>query len=229
MSGRILVHFEDARKRAGYTQKEMAALIVGENGKPLTYQAIQKYENGDIKQYPRHIVEQYMKICRVSSDYLLGFSDDPGVNADVAACAAYTGLSQQAIEGIKKLDDHIKSSLVYVMTRESKSFSSILHEVGSLLHDELMRRATMSESDAEKLERVEEFQGRDLGDRTLSDLADEAQALEIEEIENDKMIAILKIQKELNNMADRLDGDYYNSVRMNTEKITKELRRAGIL
>lgn len=100
-----MAHFKDARKRAGYTQKEMAALIVGENGKPLTYQAIQKYENGDIKQYPRRIIEQYMKICRVSADYLLGFSDDPGVNADAAACAAYMGISQQAVENIRRIKD----------------------------------------------------------------------------------------------------------------------------
>lgn len=97
--------FWKLRDESGKSLKEFAPEIYGKDGKPVNYQLLQKYESGTIQQFPLYIIKQYRDIFGVSSDYLLGFSEDKKEKPDNIAISSKLGLSQDAIERIKELRD----------------------------------------------------------------------------------------------------------------------------
>lgn len=84
----------------GTTQKELAG-VTG-----ITRQAISQYMDGSIQ--PN--IEKLYKIAdyfKVSADYFLGLSDVKSFDLDTKAISEKTGLSGEAIEGIKTLSERL--------------------------------------------------------------------------------------------------------------------------
>jgi len=78
----------DARRRAGKSQKELAGLILKEDGKPISAQYLNDLER-DRRNPPPHLIEQFAENLGLPRDYLdyvagqmppdlLGRTADPG-------------------------------------------------------------------------------------------------------------------------------------------------------
>lgn len=61
------------------------------------------------------------KVLNVSTDYLLGLTDQPTTDSDLTAVCQYTGLSQKAVENIKQNHSSLTSTIL-----ESTEFGEII-------------------------------------------------------------------------------------------------------
>ena len=85
----------------------------------VSTQAINQYKLG----LARPSLENLCKIARfygVSTDYLLGFTETPSVDEDIQATYKTTGLTEDAIQAIKKLKEHKTINILNQILKNEK-------------------------------------------------------------------------------------------------------------
>lgn len=88
------------------TQGELAAIFESE-GNPLSQSVISKLENSK-KEPPStsiEVLKAYAKHFNVTADYLLGIRDTKTVDENIVMICNVTGLSEQAVESLKKIKE----------------------------------------------------------------------------------------------------------------------------
>lgn len=88
------------------TQGELAAIFESE-GNPLSQSVISKLENQQ-KEPPTtspDVIKAYATHFNVTADYLLGIRDIKTVDENIAMICKVTGLSEQAVESLKKIKE----------------------------------------------------------------------------------------------------------------------------
>lgn len=86
-------------EKRGLNQTHLQEKILEQSGKTLQRQTISLYMNGQSKPD----TERLTLLCRaldVSSDYLLGISDQESIDPEISAICEYTGLSTECIEAL---------------------------------------------------------------------------------------------------------------------------------
>lgn len=81
------------REEKGYSQDELASKV------GVTQQTLSRYEKGQ-RQATIEFVVKAARIFNVSTDYLLGFSDNSTTNPDIKNACEVTGLSERVINNI---------------------------------------------------------------------------------------------------------------------------------
>jgi len=100
-NSKFAVRFRELMSEKKMTQEELAAVL------KVTRQSVSNYSNGLYP--PSETLLDIAKEFEVSADYLLGLSDIKSVNADLQSAAAYLGVSENAVNGLKEEFDDIKS------------------------------------------------------------------------------------------------------------------------
>lgn len=88
---------ERIKKVRGKKSQDIFASEIGISRGALSY-----YENGE-REPDAEIIYRICELCNVSSDYLLGFTDNATTDTDLRAICEYTGLSQEAVETFNEL------------------------------------------------------------------------------------------------------------------------------
>lgn len=86
----------ELRKESGLSQAKLAEMA------GVTQQTLSRYEKGE-RQASLDFVITVADIFRVSADYLLGLSDVKSTEQDIKTACKVLGLSQKAVENIKKI------------------------------------------------------------------------------------------------------------------------------
>lgn len=88
------------------TQGELAAIFESE-GNPLSQSVISKLENQqkDPPTTSPDVIKAYATHFNVTADYLLGIRDIKTVDENIAMICKVTGLSEQAVESLKKIKE----------------------------------------------------------------------------------------------------------------------------
>lgn len=92
------------REELGLSQEELAEKI------GITRQSLSLYEKSK-RTINIDILLRISKVLKVSADYLLGVTDNKTTNDEIKAVCQYTGLSEKAIEQIKKCGKNCNTTL----------------------------------------------------------------------------------------------------------------------
>lgn len=91
-TGKII---KELREKAGESQEQLAEALQAPNR-----ETIARWENGSRDLKREHIIA-IAKHFNVSTDYLLGLSDNPSVDPDIQNACSITGLSKKSIDKLK--------------------------------------------------------------------------------------------------------------------------------
>ena len=122
----------ELRDGTGRTQQEVVDELQKITGEIISRQTVSKYENGTIDP-PFELLVAFSRLYHVTTDYLLGVSDDK--NPYAAEAAAYTGLSPEALRvlhDISAVGQRTMSTLNKIILH--RDFCALLVSMGLLEH-----------------------------------------------------------------------------------------------
>ncbi len=90
----------EARKKAGFSQKELAAKILKEDGKPISPQYLNDLEFDRRNPPGEHLIEQFAKVLRIPRDVL--YFDAGELPADVKSIKTDTEKVVRAYSAFRK-------------------------------------------------------------------------------------------------------------------------------
>lgn len=120
-TGKII---KELREKTGESQEQLAEALQAPNR-----ETIARWENGSRDLKREHIIA-IAKHFNVSTDYLLGLSDNPSVDPDIQTACQVTGLSEKAINNITsfKLDYDFPVVLHNIILKSV--MNSVVDEIG---------------------------------------------------------------------------------------------------
>lgn len=156
----------EAEKALFATRLRECMKIRGENQTSLSdkigiqRQTISLYMNGQSSPNTE-ILTAIAKALDVSSDYLLGLSDVPQINADIQAACKFTGLTPNALQSLRQFNNAIwcigytplNPSAVISQVCENKNFYGLIHEIASALYYKNRPKSGEAEFKAELAQR----------------------------------------------------------------------------
>ena len=108
---------KDLRKAAGLTCEQLCAEISEKYGFTITKSKYCEIENDIDKDFGFRSFIYLAKFYNVSTDYLLGISDDKTADKNEQTAIAVTGLNEQAINSLKRLTQGQKTALTFLLGR----------------------------------------------------------------------------------------------------------------
>lgn len=112
------------REEKGYSQDELASKV------GITQQTLSRYEKGQ-RQATIEFVVKAARIFNVSTDYLLGLSDNSTTNPDIKNACEVTGLTESAIKIINAIHNDINNSYGFNISIliENPNFKDMIHQL----------------------------------------------------------------------------------------------------
>lgn len=108
---------KDLRKAAGLTCEQLCAEIGEKYGFTITKSKYCEIENDVDKDFGFRSFICFAKYFNVSTDYLLGLSEDKTADKDEQTAIAVTGLNEKAINYLKRLTQGQKAALTFMLER----------------------------------------------------------------------------------------------------------------
>lgn len=216
----------ELRTSRGLTPQKLSDEIKKECGVSISADSLSNYEVTYTQNHSRSYKTKGMKIeflralskyYGISTDYLLGISDIPCINPDMKSAMKFTGLSESAIQMIKVLQQENKSPRgIEILNLLLSAPQFTLSLIGKLHYYLICTEAyhaakNKREHEVSKLyeitqgDVIKEIQLRESGeiDITLS-------VHDIDEYENQKDIAELRVVRQFNEIKDQLEKHYAN-------------------
>ncbi len=137
----------ELRTRAGEKQEELAQVIHCNRG------SLSNYEKG-ARTPDAYTIALIAKHYNITSDYLLGLTDTPSTNRDIAFISDYTGLDEDIIESLHKHNSRpsgVNAKSFSVITRSE--FSRLNRNCEMLSHEVEILRKRMHDEHLKELER----------------------------------------------------------------------------
>ena len=136
MENRYKIIREDYEfKKDGHrmTQKELATIFKKRGYASLTHEAIRKIETNNRTVY-KHEMQGYIEVFNTTSDYLLGFSDEPSRDMNKINAGNVTGLNGAAIETLSKMragndTDAFFETLNYLIGKDFTLFTQLIDAI----------------------------------------------------------------------------------------------------
>ena len=136
MENRYKIIREDYEfKKDGHrmTQKELATIFKKRGYASLTREAIGKIET-NIRTVYKHEMQGYIEVFNTTSDYLLGFSDEPSRDMNKINAGNVTGLNGAAIETLSKMragndTDAFFETLNYLIGKDFSLFTQLIDAI----------------------------------------------------------------------------------------------------
>lgn len=136
MENRYKIIREDYEfKKDGHkmTTKELATIFKKKGYTSLTHEAIRKIESNNRNVY-EYELQGYIEVFNTTSDYLLGFSDEPSRDMNKINAGNVTGLNGAAIETLSKMrasneSDDFFETLNYLIGKDFTLFTQLIDAI----------------------------------------------------------------------------------------------------
>lgn len=132
-SNKYHTRIQEARELRGMTQKELSEKVTSVKGKNVARETINQWESGT-REVKGHDLIALAKALSVSTDFLLGISENPTDDERIQAACEYTGLSLEAVENIH---DFFQAT-EYLKRTDYGNSNQYIHEVMFSILDTLL-------------------------------------------------------------------------------------------
>ena len=189
----------------------------------LSRQTVGFYLNGDRIPDAQTLI-QIAKKCNVSADYLLGLTDTMTTDTNVRTVAQFTGFSELAIDRIKTLEELSSEQKEYV-----EVLSWFLEEPYSLGFFMKLQKYLWASLEFRSVKDKQKLEYDQLYSQTLGDVKKEIELresgeysftltpLQVDEIEDQKDIALIRMQREFDFIIKKLDQRYCDTYKETDE------------
>lgn len=108
---------KDLRKAAGLTMEQLCAEILEKYGYTMTKSKYHNIENDKDEDFGYQTFVYLARYYNVSTDYLLGLSENKTTDKNEQTAIAVTGLNEQAIKRLKLLTHDQKAALAFMLNQ----------------------------------------------------------------------------------------------------------------